>query len=40
MENSLEVKNLCKKYNGFELKNVNLNLPNFGFCFFPNSNNP
>lgn len=27
MENSLEVKNLCKKYNGFELKNVNLNLP-------------
>ena len=27
MENSLEVKNLCKKYNGFELKNVNLILP-------------
>lgn len=27
MENSLEVKNLCKKYNGFELKNVNLSLP-------------
>lgn len=27
MENALEVKNLCKKYNGFELKNVNLNLP-------------
>ena len=27
MNNSLEVKNLCKKYNGFELKNINLNLP-------------
>lgn len=27
MGDSLEVKNLCKKYNGFELKNVNLNLP-------------
>ena len=27
MENLLEVKNLCKKYNGFELKNVNIELP-------------
>ena len=27
MENLLEVKNLCKKYNQFELKNVNLTLP-------------
>lgn len=27
MGDSLEVKNLYKKYNGFELKNVNLNLP-------------
>ena len=27
MENILEVKNLCKKYNQFELKNVNLTLP-------------
>lgn len=27
MENNLEVKNLCKKYNGFELKDVNLELP-------------
>ena len=27
MENILEVKNLCKKYNGFELKNVNIELP-------------
>lgn len=27
MENILEIKNLCKKYNGFELKNVNLALP-------------
>ncbi len=26
MENILEVKNLCKKYDGFELKNVNLSL--------------
>lgn len=27
MENILEIKNLCKKYNGFELKNINMNLP-------------
>ena len=27
MENILEVKNLCKKYNGFELKNVDIELP-------------
>ncbi|MBP3596923.1 MAG: ABC transporter ATP-binding protein [Clostridia bacterium] len=27
MENILEIKNLCKKYNGFELKNININLP-------------
>ena len=27
MENILEIKNLCKKYNGFELKNVNIALP-------------
>ena len=27
MENILEVKNLCKKYNGFELKDVNITLP-------------
>ena len=27
MENILEVKNLCKQYNQFELKNVNLTLP-------------
>lgn len=27
MNNSLEVKNLCKKYNEFELKNINLKLP-------------
>lgn len=27
MENILEVKNVCKKYDGFELKNVNLSLP-------------
>ncbi len=27
MENILEVKNLCKKYKGFELKNVNIALP-------------
>lgn len=27
MENILEVKNLCKKYNGFELKNINIELP-------------
>lgn len=26
MENVLEIKNLCKKYNGFELKNINLEL--------------
>ena len=26
MENILEVKNLCKKYNQFELKNVTLTL--------------
>ncbi len=27
MENILEVKNLCKKYDNFELKNVSFNLP-------------
>ena len=27
MENNLEVKNLRKKYNGFELKDINLELP-------------
>ena len=27
MENILEVKNLCKKYNGFELQNINITLP-------------
>ena len=27
MENVLEVKNLSKKFNGFELKKINLNLP-------------
>ena len=27
MENVLEVKNLCKKYDGFELKDINLKLP-------------
>ena len=27
MENILEVKDLCKKYNGFELRNVNIELP-------------
>lgn len=27
MENILEVKNLSKKYNNFELKNINFNLP-------------
>ena len=26
-ENLIEVKNLCKKYNGFELKDINLELP-------------
>ncbi len=27
MENVLEIKDLCKKYKDFELKNVNLELP-------------
>lgn len=27
MENVLEIKNLSKKYEGFELKNINLQLP-------------
>ena len=27
MENVLEIKSLCKKYDGFELKNINLELP-------------
>lgn len=27
MENVLEIKNLCKKYNGFKLKNINITLP-------------
>lgn len=27
MENILEVKNLCKKYDGFELKNINIKIP-------------
>ena len=27
MENILEIKNLCKKYTEFELKNINLSLP-------------
>lgn len=27
MENILEIKNLCKKYNGFQLKNINMELP-------------
>lgn len=27
MDNNLEVKNLCKKYDGFELKNINIELP-------------
>lgn len=27
MKKSLEIKNLCKKYNGFELKNINFELP-------------
>ncbi len=27
MENVLEIKNLCKKYTGFELKNINMKLP-------------
>ena len=27
MDDSLEVKNLCKKYNEFELKNINFTLP-------------
>lgn len=27
MENVIEIKNLCKKYSGFELKSINLDLP-------------
>ena len=27
MENILEIKNLCKKYKDFELKNINIELP-------------
>ena len=27
MENAIEIKNLSKKYEGFELKNINLNVP-------------
>lgn len=27
MENVIEIKNLCKEYNGFSLKNINLNVP-------------
>ena len=27
MENILDIKNLSKKYNGFELKNVNIEFP-------------
>ena len=27
MENILEIKNLCKKYDNFELKNISFNLP-------------
>lgn len=27
MENVIEIKNLCKKYNGFELKNISLDVP-------------
>lgn len=27
MENILETKNLCKEYNGFQLKNINMELP-------------
>ena len=27
MENALEIKNLCKKYDDFELKNVSFHLP-------------
>ena len=27
MENNIEVKNLCKKYHGFELKNISFNVP-------------
>ncbi len=27
MENIIEIKNLCKKYKGFELKNINIELP-------------
>ena len=27
MEDILEIKHLCKKYDEFELKNINLNLP-------------
>ena len=27
MENILEIKNLCKNYNDFKLKNINLVLP-------------
>ena len=27
MENILEVKNLCKKYKGFELRNINIEVP-------------
>ena len=27
MENNIEVKNLCKKYDGFELKNISFNVP-------------
>jgi len=27
MENVIEIKNLCKKYSGFELKDINLNVP-------------
>ena len=27
MENILEVKDLCKRYIGFELKNINFNIP-------------
>jgi len=37
MENNLEVKNLRKKYNGFELKDINLELPKgmiMGWGFF------
>lgn len=27
MENNIEVKNLCKRYDGFELKNISFNVP-------------